>query len=153
MFDAMHFIDGAQMSSMEMIECKVKAFHRAVEKLFKNKKVVPPPQPWLQFEKCDNIPDDILIVDPKHRLKYEYVVVYHKKDFATLLELVKEAGSSGAFIICVDNAKEAAQVSNMFDGFTSVDIVSRETCMSDDFTYILMSSVLKRALREVGFMA
>ena len=109
------------------------------------------PESWLQFTKCDTIPENLFPVNPV-RSTQEEVVLYHKKDYKQLYRAVVEAGSSGAFIVCVDDSKDIPELARMFADFSSVDIITRATCVSDDFSFVLLSSILKRALRDVGFM-
>lgn len=109
------------------------------------------PESWLQFSRCSEIPENLFPINPVRSVQDD-VVLYHKNDYKQLYQAVVEAGASGAFIVCVDDENAIPEVARMFADFSSVDVITRATCISDDFSFVLLSSVLKRALREVGFM-
>ena len=143
LFDSMQYVD----TDIVPEAASVKLLDKMLEK-FRSRKVVPPTfKPRISFEKCSEIPGNAL------EFANNYVIVYNKPDYEQLRHAVNESGNYGAFIVCVDDNTEADKVSQLFADSTAVDIITRSTVdKTEDFSRILVHVMLKRALREAGFL-
>jgi hypothetical protein len=140
LFEALHFVEPENSGGF------ANATSRLLEKLPRSKKIAPPPQPTVVFKLVQSVPLDVLDSEQ------DYVIVYHSTDLEALKPAVKMAGSYGVFIVCAEDSNEIAAANEMFDFASTVDVVSRKVCEGDDFSLVLLSVVMKRALREAGFM-
>lgn len=144
-FDGLHFveIENHFVMSPNIVS---KITDKILNPFQTGKKVAPPPTPMLEFCKRQTIPMEITTPNNNR------MVLYHKKDYEALQGFVKASGQSGSFIVCVESKEDREKAVKLFGNHNAVEIVSTQVCGTDQFTFVIMTAILKRVLREAGFL-